>query len=204
MVYGEEKEMKQFITFEGIDGSGKSTVSKKVFEKLKNDGYDVVLTFEPTDTWIGKCVSDFIKKDKDPYSTAFAFIADRINHCKKIKNWIDEGKIVLCDRYADSTYAYQGAQIKDDIKNPMKWLKELSDDKILKPDVTFLFVIDPEESLKRIQNRSELIPFERLDFLKKVQKNYMNLSKQKQFINLDATKEIDELLKLCINEIIKI
>ena len=202
MVSGEEKEMKRFVTFEGIDGSGKSTVSKKVFEKLKDDGYDVVLTFEPTDTWIGRCVSDFIKNEKDPYSTAFAFISDRIEHCKKIKNWIDAGKIVLCDRYADSTYAYQAAQI-DDIKDPMKWLMEMSKDRILIPDITFLFVIDPKESLKRIQDRDELIPFERLDFLKKVHKNYIVLSDQDHFINLDATKDIDFLMECCVNKILE-
>ncbi len=193
--------MNQFITFEGIDGSGKSTVSKKVFEKLENSGYDVVLTFEPTDTWIGNCVSDFIKNGKDPYSTAFAFISDRIEHCKKIKSWIDEGKIVLCDRYEDSTYAYQAAQMKDDIDDPIKWLSELSKDRILSPDITFLFVIDPGKSLKRIQHRDELIPFERLDFLKKVHRNYIELSSQDHFINLDATKKISELVEICVKEI---
>ena len=202
MVYGEEKEMKQFITFEGIDGSGKSTVSKKVFEKLENLGYDVVLTFEPTDTRIGRCVSNFIKNEKDPYSTAFAFISDRIEHCRKIKSWIDEGKIVLCDRYADSTYAYQGAQMENEIKTPIKWLNELSKDRILIPDITFLFVIDPKDSLKRIQHRDELIPFERLDFLKKVHENYIKLSKQKRFISLDATKKISELSDICTKKII--
>ncbi len=203
MVYGEKKEMKKFVTFEGIDGSGKSTVSKIVYEKLKNKGYDVVLTFEPTDTWIGKCVSDFIKKGNNPYSTSFAFIADRIEHCKKIKRWLESDKIVLCDRYADSTYAYQAAQIGSDIKDAMKWLKELSKDRILKPDLTFLFVIDPKDSLKRIQTRDELIPFERLDFLKKVHKNYIKLSKEKHFVNIDATKKIDEISKTCLRAIIQ-
>lgn len=203
MVHGEEKEMSKFVTFEGIDGSGKSTVSKKVYEKLKNKGYDVVLTFEPTDTFIGKCVSNFIKTEKDPYSTSFAFTADRIEHCKKIKEWMNLGKIVLCDRYADSTYAYQAAQIEKDIKNPIKWLKELSKDKILIPDITFLFVIDPKDSLARIQTRDELIPFERLDFLKKVHKNYLKLSCENRFIKVDATKKIDELTELCVNKIIQ-
>ncbi len=195
--------MKQFITFEGIDGSGKSTVSKKVFGQLKDKGYDVILTVEPTDTWIGRCVSNFIKNEKDPYSTAFAFIADRIEHCKKIKNWIDEDKIVLCDRYADSTYAYQAAQMENDIKKPMNWLKELSKNRILRPDITFLFVIDPKDSLKRIQNREELIPFERLDFLKKVHKNYIELSEESRFINLNANKKIEELIRICVTRILQ-
>ena len=86
--------MKQFITFEGIDGSGKSTVSKVVYDKLKSDGHNVVLTYEPTDSTIGKFVQKCIKTGDDPFVTAFTFIADRIQHCKKIKQWIDDGKIV--------------------------------------------------------------------------------------------------------------
>jgi len=114
--------MKRFITFEGIDGSGKSTVSKLVYEKLKNNGYDVVLTFEPTNSWIGKIVQKNIKTQSDPFETSFTFIADRVDHCKKIKKWFDEGKIVLCDRYAESTYAYQAAQMQEIIDKPIKWL----------------------------------------------------------------------------------
>ena len=67
--------MKRFVTFEGIDGSGKSTVTKRVFNQLKSKGYDVVLTFEPTDTWIGKSVQKCIETKTNPFVTAFAFIA---------------------------------------------------------------------------------------------------------------------------------
>jgi dTMP kinase len=123
--------MNHFITFEGIDGSGKSTVSKYVYKELKSQGYNVVLTFEPTNTWIGKYVQQCIKTKTDPFITAYAFIADRFEHSKRIKKWLEEGKIVLCDRYVDSTYAYQGAQMEDLIKKPIKWLKELSEYRIL-------------------------------------------------------------------------
>ena len=195
--------MKQFITFEGIDGSGKSTVSKLVYDKLKSDGYDVVLTYEPTDSTIGKYVQKCIKTGDDPFVTAFTFIADRIQHCKKIKQWLDDGNIVICDRYAESTYAYQGAQLENKIKNPIKWLQELSKNNIVTPDRTFLFIINPKESLARIQHRDELIPFEHLSFLEKVHKNYLTVSKGKRFLQLDATKKIAELVTLCYNDIIK-
>ena len=112
--------MKRFVTFEGIDGSGKSTVSQLVYNKLKSDGYDVVLTFEPTDSTIGKFVQKCIKTGGDPFVTAFTFIADRIQHCRQIKQWLDDGNVVLCDRYAESTYSYQGAQLDGDITNPIK------------------------------------------------------------------------------------
>ncbi len=193
--------MKQFITFEGIDGSGKSTVSKVVYDKLKSDGHNVVLTYEPTDSTIGKFVQKCIKTGDDPFVTAFTFIADRIQHCKKIKQWIDDEKIVLCDRYAESTYAYQGAQLENTINNSIKWLQDLSKDRILVPERTFLFVISPKDSLARIQNRDELIPFEQLSFLKKVHKNYLAVSKGKRFFQLDATKKIDELVDICYEDI---
>lgn len=198
-----ENSMKHFVTFEGIDGSGKSTVSKQVFKRLKSKDYDVVLTFEPTDSWIGKIVQKCIETDTDPFVTAFTFIADRIDHCKIIQEWLDGGKIVLCDRYAESTYAYQGAQMEGTIEDPIKHLQELSKDKIIIPERTFLFVIDPRISLARVQNREKLIPFEKVDFLKKVHINYLKLAKGRRFLKIDATKTIDELVDICIKNIIK-
>lgn len=195
--------MKRFVTFEGIDGSGKSTVSNLVFEKLKSQGYDVVLTFEPTDTWIGKCVQRCIESKTDPFVTAFSFIADRFEHCKKISKWLDQDKIVICDRYAESTYAYQGAQMQGLIKDPIKYLQELSKDRIIVPDRTFVFIIDPEESLKRIQNRDNLIPFEKISFLKKVHQNYLKLAVEKRFMKIDATKPVDEIVEICYRDIIR-
>lgn len=195
--------MKHFVTFEGIDGSGKSTIIKKVFEKLKSNGCDVVLTFEPTDSWIGKIVRKCIKAKSDPFVTAFTFIADRVDHCKKIQKWLDNGKIVLCDRYAESTYAYQAAQMRDLVGDPIKWLQDLSKNRIIIPNRTFLFVIKPRESVVRIQNRDNLIPFERVDFLEKVHENYLNICKGKRFIKLNATKTIQELTDICVDDIIK-
>jgi dTMP kinase len=202
MEAGDAENMKRFVTFEGIDGSGKSTISKKVYEKLHADGYDVVLTFEPTDSKIGKFVQECIRTQSDPFITSFTFIADRIQHGKQIQQWLDEEKMVLCDRYAESTYAYQGAQLESQLKNPMKWLQELSSGRILVPDRTFLFVIDPKLSLARIQHRSELIPFERFSFLEKVHRNYLKVSKGKRFVHLDATLTIEQLVKICYDDIL--
>jgi len=194
--------MKRFITFEGIDGSGKSTISQRVYEQLKSKGYRVVHTFEPTDSSIGKFVQECIRTQTDPFVTSFAFIADRIQHCKQITQWLDEKSIVLCDRYAESTYAYQGAQLESHLKDPIRWLRELSNGRILIPDRTFLFVIDPNMSLVRIRHRSELIPFERVSFLEKVQSIYLEVCRGKRFLHLDATHSIEDLVELCFNDII--
>lgn len=195
--------MKHFVTFEGIDGSGKSTISKLVYKKLKSEGYAVVLTFEPTDTWIGRQVQKCIETNADPFVTAFTFVADRILHSKQIQQWLNEDRIVLCDRYAESTYAYQGTQLADEVEDPIHWLKELSKGRILVPDRTFVFIIKPKEALSRIQNRSNLIPFERLSFLEKVHKNYLKLAVGKRFMRVDATKQIDELVDICYKDILR-
>jgi len=203
METGETDPMKHFVTFEGIDGSGKSTISKRVCEKLRLEGYETIWTFEPTDSTIGKFVQECIKKQSDPFVTSFAFIADRIQHCKQITEWLDKGNIVVCDRYAESTYAYQAVQLQTKLSNPLKWLQELSSGRILIPDRTFLFVIDPQTALARIQHRAELIPFEKLAFLEKVHKNYLTVSKGKRFLHLDATKPIEELVELCYDDILR-
>jgi dTMP kinase len=194
--------MKHFITFEGIDGSGKSTISKLVYEQLKSKDYNVVLTYEPTNTWIGKKVQKCIETNADPFITALTFTADRLEHGKQIQKWLGENKIVLCDRYAESTYAYQGAQLQDIIKEPIKWLKELINNRIPIPERTYVFLIEPEKSINRIQNRNNLIPFERVSFLEKVQKNYLKLAIGEQFVKIDATKKIEELVDICMKDIL--
>jgi len=201
METGETEIMKRFVTFEGIDGSGKSTISKLVSERLRSTGYDTIWTYEPTDSTIGKFVQECIRSQTDPFITSFTFIADRIQHCKHIQQWLDDGKIVLCDRYAESTYAYQAAQLESELEDPLKWLRELSEGRILLPDRTFLFVIEPKTSLARIQHRTELIPFERVAFLEKVHTNYLKISKGKRFLQFDATQSIDQLVQLCYDDI---
>lgn len=195
--------MKNFVTFEGIDGSGKSTIIAHVSKKLKQKGHKVITTFEPTNTWLGKYVQHLIKTSTDPYVTAFTFISDRIQHSKQIQQWLDEGNIVLCDRYAESTYAYQSVQLEKTVNNPIKWLQDLSKDRILIPDCTFYFRITPKDALSRIQKRNELIPFEKQSFLQKVHNNYEKICKGKRFFILDATKNISELTDLCVNEILE-
>ena len=197
--------MKRFVTFEGIDGSGKSTISKGVYEKLKKEGYDAILTFEPTDTELGKIVKKCIEENYDPVVTTFAFIADRIQHVGEIKKWVKDNKIVLCDRYADSTYAYQAVQLEDIIENPIKWLKELHDRFIIKPELTFLCVLDVDKALGRIKNREKLVSFERKEFLEKVQKNYLRLAslEKERFVMIDASKSVNKIVDECMVKILE-
>jgi len=202
MAAGETEDMKHFVTFEGIDGSGKSTVSKLVYERLIADGFDAVLTTEPTDSFVGRFVKQCITTRSDPFVTSFAFVADRMDHCRLIKQWLDEKKIVLCDRYDESTYAYQAAQLDETIDDPIRWLKELSNNRILVPDRTFLFVLSPTDALARIQHRDSLIPFERQAFLEKVNKYYLKVCKGRRFKKIDAMESVETLVDLCYHDIV--
>ena len=184
----------KLITFEGIDGSGKSTIAKMISEIL---GENVVLTREPTDSWIGRSVIRAMKEDRDAVTIALLFMADRKEHLDEIKKWLDDGKIVLCDRFIDSTLAYQKEHLT--IKNPKRWLSEVHKPFIFKPDLTFLFHIDPKIAMKRIKDR-HLSIFEHLEFLKRVQNTYMELSKKEKlrFVLIDAIKTKAELVEECL------
>lgn len=99
----------KFFVFEGVDGSGKSTTIEKVAENLTNKGYDVFITGEPTYREIGKCFRDLaLHKGIDPLTELYLICADRNEHIlKDINPAIEQGKIVLCDRFYMSTIAYQ-------------------------------------------------------------------------------------------------
>jgi len=194
--------MNRFVSFEGIDGSGKTTVIKEVSSILISKGYRVKVTREPTDSSVGKCVQHCIETQADPTVTAFTFISDRIIHGKQILEWLEHYDIILCDRYAESTYAYQGSQLHEHMENPIHWLKELSKNRFPLPDQVFLFDIQPEQAMKRIQGREELIPFEKVSFLSKVRKQYLDLAKDDRFVIIDASHSLDTIIKQCIKEII--
>jgi len=188
-----------FITFEGIDGSGKTTIINIISKKLEN----AIVTAEPTNGWLGRAVEKAIAEGMDAITISLLFMADRREHVKKIKKWLEDGKIVLCDRYSDSTYAYQIEELKDIIKNPKKWIDAVHEPFYLKPDLTILLVLPVEEAMKRIGNRKRII-YERKDFLEKVQKNYMEMAKkEKRFIVIDAEKSKEEVARECMEAISK-
>lgn len=187
------------ITFEGIDGSGKSTMAKKVAARL-HDEYDVLLTTEPTKTWIGDAVRRSVCSDTDPLAEFFLFMADHAEHLAKVvKPALDEGKIVISDRYSDSRCAYQGAtlaklaQQASGFGGPMRWIKKLHEGWTIVPNLTFLFVVAPDIALDRCNQRSTLTKFENPEFLQKVQDNFLKLADEEpgRFIKVDAENSLD-------------
>jgi len=183
----------RFITFEGIDGSGKSSVAKAVAKELTRRGVDVVLTTEPTHTWLGDAVKRSYSEPVSPFTEAFLFLADRATHTEQIRRWIAQRKVVISDRYADSTYAYQAASLKGVKGDVMSWLRRISEPFVVEPDLTLLLDVPPKLGLARIQSRKKKVHFEQEAFLKKVRANYLRLARGRRYVVIDSSRSIDEV-----------
>ena len=129
-----------FVTFEGIDGAGKTTVSRLVMESLRAKGHAVFLTSEPTKTWLGDAVRRAYDVDVGAITESFLFLADRAAHVDEIRSHLEKGELVLCDRYADSTYAYQGVRLQGIVADPIRFLQRASEGWTLEPDLTILLL----------------------------------------------------------------
>jgi len=178
------------IVFEGIDGSGKSTQASIVYELLKSKNIDVKLLREPGSTKLGESLRNILKSEHlDPKTQTFLIEASRSNMIQtEFKNF--KGVIIL-DRFVYSTIAYQGYGFGLDIM----FLKALNDFTVepYKPNMVFLFDIDPLLSLDRIKRDKDV--FEDLDFLKKVRDGYLKMAKEYNFYTIDASKSVDDITK---------
>ncbi|MCJ2163736.1 MULTISPECIES: dTMP kinase [unclassified Pseudodesulfovibrio] len=146
-----------FITFEGIEGTGKSTQITKVREYLESMGREVFLTMEPGGSRVGRELRKMLlhvdNKDITPITELFLYLADRAQHVGQvIRPELKAGKVVLCDRFADSTIVYQGYGRGLDTMM-LKHLNEVAVDGLW-PDLTLLLDIDPEIGLKRATLRN--------------------------------------------------
>ena len=186
-----------FITFEGADGCGKTTQMKLLAEYLKEKGIDVVLTREPGGKGLGEKVREILLNYDGPVSDrceSFLFLADRAQNIDIIvKPAVEEGKIVLCDRHIDSTVAYQGYGRGLDIER-INMLNNIATNG-RKPDLTFVFDIDVETSMKRVGKEKDRMESAGIEFHNRVRQGYLELAKQEpQRIKvLDATKSIEEI-----------
>ncbi len=174
-----------FITFEGIEGAGKSTQAKKLYEFLKSKDHKVLLTREPGGTKTGKKIREILLTPTDeifpPFAELFLYEADRSFHIENvIKPNINSGFIVICDRFIDSTLAYQGYARGLDIKI-VKQLNNLATGG-LKPDITFLIDIPVEEGLKRIKEKRgfDRIEQEDLEFHKRLREGFLHIAKEEK------------------------
>lgn len=192
----------RFIVFEGIDGTGKSSVARLVSERLCDQGKDCVLTMEPSDSWLGEAVRRANSDGTDDLAEALLFMADRAQHTKDIEMMVRKGTWVVCDRYYASTLAYQTALLGDRLEDPMQWLWSINQRIIRLPDVTYYFVLDPEEALARMSERPGRSKFERLDFLHQVDANYRKVeAMDSSFVKVDARPPLEEVLAFVMRHV---
>ncbi|MGB5158727.1 dTMP kinase [Desulfobacterium sp. N47] len=198
-----------FITFEGIEGSGKTTQIRHAMEFLKQKGKDCLMTREPGGTITGQKIRSILldpeSNGMDPSTELLLYFADRAEHVNKIINpALSAGKTVLCDRYYDATKAYQGFARGLNMDLLDRLHKLIIHD--LKPDITILLDLDPKTGLSRawkqinegqragVETRFEK---ETLDFHDKVRNGYLELARieAKRFKIIDASNDENQVKK---------
>ena len=205
-----------FIVFEGIEGSGKSYQAKILYNKLKKLNKKVILTREPGGTKSAEIIrkiilKDYFEKNKkikfDKYTDTLLYLAARNEHVKnKIKPALKQGKIVICDRFIDSTYAYQveGKKVQND------FIKKIHNQIIgnLRPNLTIVLKVQQKSFVKRLQKRKTRNRYDNFPtkFYLKAQRSFIKLSKNKKnYVIFDSSKNTTELqnliFKLIVNRI---
>ena len=193
-----------FITLEGPEGSGKTTAVEAAVKKLQEMGYEIVRTREPGGTPISEQIRNVILDKEntamDRRTEALLYAASRRQHLvEKVWPALKEGKIVICDRYLDSSLAYQGGARGlgiDEILNINLFATENT-----WPDLTLLFDLKPEIGLARINanaNREvNRLDLEKLDFHNKVRESFLLLAKRypERFVIIDASQDRETVAK---------
>ena len=169
-----------FITFEGIDGCGKTTQIELLKESLEKKGYTVLLTREHGAKGLGEKLREILLNYDGEVSSnceSFLFLADRAQHIDTIiKPAIDKGVIVLCDRHTDSTVAYQGYGRQLDLEQIYQ-LNKIATNGII-PDITFILDIDIDTSLQRIGKGRDRMENSGREFFERVRKGYIEISEK--------------------------
>lgn len=200
-----------FVTFEGIDGTGKTTQANLVAKALRAHGHEIVVTCEPGGTLLGRQIRHMLLSFKEkatvlPRTEALLFAADRAEHVDEIiRPALKRGAIVLCDRYIDSSLAYQGAG-RDLTVSQVDWLSAWATQGLW-PDRTYLLDMSPEAAHRRIQ-RTRGGSQDRLDsvslaFQTKTRQQYLRLAKDdpKRCLILDATQPIDAITRKILTDL---
>jgi dTMP kinase len=189
-----------FIVIEGIDGCGKSTVAS-LLEKELQKKRPVVHTFEPGDVREGLYRKLIMEDVEDPFAVAALFTVDRAEHVARvIKPALEQNKWVICERYADSTLAYQGygMGLDKDLINRMN--QEAI--KGLWPDFVFYLDIEPSIALARLYNKEkDALEGQGLEFLERVRAGYEEIARQKNYIYMDATLPPEIIVQHILEEV---
>ena len=198
----------KFITFEGIDGCGKSTQAKLLLEYMNKSGVESILVREPGGTNISESIREILLHSSSGQmgdrTESLLMTASRAQLTQEviIPN-MEQGKFVIADRYSDSTLAYQGGGRNLDIV----WLIELNNYATftLLPDITFFVDIQPEEALRRLDNNKDRIEGIGIEFQTRIRKTYHELAERfnDRYVILDGYGEIDDIHQKVLNEMIR-
>jgi dTMP kinase len=183
----------KLITIEGIDGSGKTTVSTEIYSFLSSRKVPIYYSFEPTYTRIGSLIHRFLKGEikLDPYSQALLFAADRLDHLsREVIPILKQGKNVVLDRYVHSSYAYQGALVND-----LEWVVSINKF-VMPPDLAIYIDVPPSVAIrrKRKKKKEDLSVYEHIHFLRKVRNIYKSFVRRGELIEIDGTKEKEQVI----------
>jgi dTMP kinase len=208
----------KFITFEGPEGSGKSTQMDMLYSHLLKKGYDCIKTHEPGGTRVGEMIRRIVLGAREENITDTAelllILADRAQHTQEIiLPALNEGKIVLCDRYNDSTMAYQGYGRGLDLAEVRRLCDYASLG--LKPDLTFLLDVDVSVGLSRTKKRhgaprgaepADRFESERREFHERLRAGYLSLAKEEphRIILLDPSEDLEAIHRQIVNVIERI
>ncbi len=200
-----------FITFEGNDGSGKTTISKLVYEKLSEMGYPVIYTREPGGIDIAEQIRNVILDPKntamDARCEALLYAASRRQHLiEKVLPALEENKIVLCDRFIDSSLVYQGIARNIGI-DEVYAINEFAIEGNL-PDATIFLHVDLDTGLSRIESRGskDRLDNESMNFHRMVAEGYEKVCKlyPERMHVIDATKTVDEVFQNTLDVLLEI
>lgn len=189
----------KFITFEGADGSGKTTQIEMIKEYLEKQGHECLLTREPGGSDLGNKIREILLHydgEVDSLAELLLYMADRAQHVKKvIIPALKEGKIVLCDRYTDSSVSYQGYARGLDIERIIELNKIATDG--LEPDLTIVFDVETEVAMKRVGDVKDRLEQEGVEFHKKLRYGYLELAKRfpERIKVVNSNLSIDEVFE---------
>jgi dTMP kinase len=182
-----------FITIEGIDGCGKSTQAALLKRAIENSGSNVILTREPGGSSLGELIRNaLLTKDMNSITEFLLFAADRNEHIKNIiRPSLEEGIVVISDRFTDSSVAYQGYGRGVDIDFIERVHRFIT--KGLKPDLTILIDVPLEVSIeRRMVTKLDRIESEGILFLKRIRDGYLDIAKQeKRFVVVDGSLSVE-------------
>ena len=204
-----KKNKNLFVSFEGPEASGKSSQIKLLGKYLKKNKIPHIITREPGGTKIGEKLRKIILDKKEnitPSEEILLLMSARLNHINNvILPSLKEGKIVISDRFADSTFVYQGYVNNFGLKKTLDLHKNLLNNFL--PTKTFLFILNSNEINRRLKLRKNKNKYDKInkDFHNKVIRGYKKISKNnKRFYKIDATKSISTISEKIIREIIKL